>query len=224
MSPCSRQAGHGSQESSQLQSVLSPALHHGPERVSVASRGRPWHPPPRCPASLPSPRNRGRPHAEGLGRWVLDWRRRSCDDSHASGEGERGWGDEWIANQRGGAKEKSFGASIPPRQFLQHLQCVGLSDPTGELGGVGWLTFASRPLGWSEQFMNDSPHCQADSLLAWGLGRGGGGLEGSWGGGGGGPGGGEAAAASRLGSGRDGWVSGIRSGGRAHDLVRGEQA
>ena len=37
------------------------------------------------------------------------------------------------------------------------------------VGGVGWLTFASRPLGWPEQFMNDSPHCQADSLLAWGL-------------------------------------------------------
>ena len=51
---------------------------------------------------------------------------------------------------------------------------------------------------------------------------------GDWGGAGagaeGGTGGGEAAAASLLGSGRDGWVSGIRSGGRAHDLVRGEQA
>ena len=35
----------------------------------------------------------------------------------------------------------------------------------------GWLTFASRLLGRPKQFMNDSPHCQADSLFAWGLGR-----------------------------------------------------
>ena len=44
----------------------------------------------------------------------------------------------------------SFGAWIRPRQFLQHLQCVGLSDPTGGVGGAGlggWLTFASRLLG-----------------------------------------------------------------------------
>lgn len=32
----------------------------------------------------------------------------------------------------------SFGASSRPRQFLQHLQCVGLSDPTGGLGEWGW--------------------------------------------------------------------------------------
>lgn len=150
----------------------------------------------------------------------MDWRRRSCDDSHAREEGERGWGNEWIANQRGGAKEKSFGASIPPRQFPQHLQCVGLSDPTGELRGVGWLTFASRPLGWPEQFMNDSPHCQADSLLAWGLA---GGLGGDWGelGRGRGRGGGRSLSAGV----RTRWM-GFRDEkeGRAHDLVRGEQA
>lgn len=36
------------------------------------------------------------------------------------------------------------------------------------------------PAGSAEQFMNDSPHCQADSLLSWGLGGGG-----EWRGGGG---------------------------------------
>lgn len=33
----------------------------------------------------------------------------------------------------GGVKEMSFGALIRLRQFLQHLQCVGLRDPTGGL-------------------------------------------------------------------------------------------
>lgn len=66
----------------------------------------------------------------------------------------------------------SFGAWIRPRQFLQHLQCVGLSDPTG--GGWGGRTgrladVCFPPAGSAEQFMNDSPHCQADSLLPWGL-------------------------------------------------------
>lgn len=62
--PCSRQAGHGSWESNQLQSVLSPALHHGPGESQRRFWGPTLAPPPRCPASLPSPRNRG---LEGLG-------------------------------------------------------------------------------------------------------------------------------------------------------------
>lgn len=66
----------------------------------------------------------------------------------------------------GRAEELSIGALIRLCQFLQHLQCVGLTDPTGGLWLGGWLTFAFRRLDWPKQFMNDSPHCQADSLTA----------------------------------------------------------
>lgn len=77
----------------------------------------------------------------------------------------------------GGVEGMSFGALIRSRHFLQHLQCVGLSDPTGGLEGrAGRLTDVCFPSpGSPGQFMNDSLHCQADSLLAWGLGKEGGG-------------------------------------------------
>lgn len=94
--------------------------------------------------------------------------------THMPQERRKGLGDEWIANRREGLRRMSFGALIRLCQFLQHLQCVGMRDPTGGLEGRAgrWLTFASCLLSRPQKFMNDSPYCQADSLLAWGPGLG----------------------------------------------------
>lgn len=57
---------------------------------------------------------------------------------------------------KGGAKEMSFSALIRPRQFLQHLQCVGLSDPTGGLGGrTGRLADVSFPPAGSARAVHE---------------------------------------------------------------------
>lgn len=99
---------------------------------------------PGGPASLPPvPSLEGEAIGIGLGRWVSDQgvedRGAEClcpqgdlEMTHMPLEGREKLRDEWIANQREGP---SFRALIRPRQLLQqHLQCVGLSDPTGGAG------------------------------------------------------------------------------------------
>lgn len=59
-------------------------------------------------------------------------------------------------NPEGGVEETSFDALIRSRQFLQHLQCVGLSDPTGGLEGRdGWLADVCFPPAGSAQAIHE---------------------------------------------------------------------
>lgn len=78
----------------------------------------------------------------------------------------------------GGAEETSFGAlirpaSVSPTSAVRGVERSRWGVVAGRAGRLADVRFP--PAGSAEQFMNDSPHCQADSLLSWGLGGRGGG-------------------------------------------------